>query len=176
MQAEQGRSTVYLLMVERLLGRSTVYLLSVERLPGTVERVPSSASFWLRSWVQNSSHGWSSLHRRSTVWGHPCTAVLSRRWHCTILWWSMLRAVDRGVTRARFWPLGKINTWVYRGGSIPLSGRPGIITRELLLLSPSWPWSNLNMVDFVWLNFDQALTLMIRTSTWYMSSRYLIFD
>ena len=76
-----------------------------------------------------SSHGWSSLLRRSTVWGHPYTVVLSRRWrlYCSRVvfcsWRSTVGhprtfdrcsqishecmaggllhwAVDRGVTRA----------------------------------------------------------------------------
>ena len=45
-----------------------------------------------------STGGLHSL-RRSTVWGHPCDTVLSRRWRSTIHGWTTLRAVDRGVTR-----------------------------------------------------------------------------
>ena len=94
-----------------------------------------------------------------TLWGvRPCGATrvtLSFLDVDVVLFTGELRSGRSTVgSPAYFWPLGKLNTWVYGGGSTPLGGRTGtppvsFCSWILHCLDQTWMWLTL---------FDWTLT------------------
>ena len=123
MQAELGRSTVYLLLVERLSGRSTVFCLGRSNVclgRSNVWHHPRLSDLDLD--FKTPSTG--GLH----PWGvRPCgvTRVMLSFLDVDVVLFTGELSSGRSTvgSPAHFWPLGKLNTWVYGGGSIPLGGR-----------------------------------------------------